>query len=212
MTRRPLPSTGSEWASFPRFLGTIRTLRLPAALPASLLGLWIGGTACAPVDSLPAGTGAAPVGLGLVSRSPPASSSGNGRASHVPGRPFCVFALLSDPGRTLASGHQRCSGAAPATSRTRAPAKDTNFEARSHGFNTRCLRFAAPVTRRPRKTRFRLLARLCRMGLVTHRVSVKVSSSEYYPPFPDFVARRCVRTGRADGQAGAVLAVQAGPP
>jgi hypothetical protein len=31
---------------------------------------------------------------------------------------------------------------------------------------------SAPVARRPRTTRFRLLTRLCRMGLATHMVSV----------------------------------------
>jgi hypothetical protein len=39
------------------------------------------------------------------------------------------------------------------------------FEALSRGLYTRCLRFAPPVARTGRKTRFRLLARLCRVGL-----------------------------------------------
>ena len=38
------------------------------------------------------------------------------------------------------------------------------FEAQSRGPCTRCLRFAAPVARTPRKTRFRLVANLCRVG------------------------------------------------
>jgi hypothetical protein len=47
------------------------------------------------------------------------------------------------------------------------------FEAQSHGFGTGCLRFAGRVTPTPRKTRFRLLARLFRTGLVTRRVPSK---------------------------------------
>ncbi len=47
------------------------------------------------------------------------------------------------------------------------------FGAQSHGFGTGCLRFAGRVTPTPRKTRFRLLARLFRTGLVTRRVPSK---------------------------------------
>jgi len=47
------------------------------------------------------------------------------------------------------------------------------FEAQSHGFGTGCLRFAGRVTPTPRKTRFRLLARLFRTGLITRRVPSK---------------------------------------
>ena len=49
----------------------------------------------------------------------------------------------------------------------------STFEAQSHGFGTGCLRFAVRVTPTPRKTRFRLLARLFRTGLVTRRVPTK---------------------------------------
>ena len=60
------------------------------------------------------------------------------------------------------------------------------FGAQSHGFGTGCLRFAGRVAPTPRKTRFRLLARLSRTGLVTRRVPSK--GFELYPtsqpPFP----------------------------
>jgi hypothetical protein len=59
------------------------------------------------------------------------------------------------------------------------------FGAQSHGPLTRCLRFAAPVTRAPRKTRFRPLAKLCRAGLVTRRVPTK-GFRLWLPPFPSF--------------------------
>ena len=39
-----------------------------------------------------------------------------------------------------------------------------SFGAPSHGSHVRCLRFAVPVNRQPRKTRFRLEASLCRAG------------------------------------------------
>lgn len=39
-----------------------------------------------------------------------------------------------------------------------------HFGAQSHGLHARCLRFAAPVTRSPRKTRFRRVANLYRVG------------------------------------------------
>jgi hypothetical protein len=47
------------------------------------------------------------------------------------------------------------------------------FEAQSHGFGTGYLRFAGRVAPTPRKTRFRLLAKLFRTGLVTRRVPSK---------------------------------------
>jgi hypothetical protein len=60
------------------------------------------------------------------------------------------------------------------------------FEAQSHGFGTGCLRFAGRVAPAPRKTRFRLLAKLFRTGLVIRRVPTK--GFELYPtsqpPFP----------------------------
>ena len=40
------------------------------------------------------------------------------------------------------------------------------FEAQFTGFGARCLRFAQAVSRQGRKTRFRLLVRLCRAGSI----------------------------------------------
>jgi hypothetical protein len=98
--------------------------------------------------------------------------------------PDCALALLFDPGRTHASGHAM---------RRRGPrsvhhegSRIRTFEAQSHGFGTGCLRFAGRVAPTPRKTRFRLLARLFRTGLATRRVPSK--GFELYPtsqpPFP----------------------------
>ena len=68
-----------------------------------------------------------------------------------------------------------------ATARRRGPRLRDNegsnesfsFEARSQGLGARCLRFAAGIAPEPRKTRFRLPAKLCRVGLVTHRIPPK---------------------------------------
>jgi hypothetical protein len=60
----------------------------------------------------------------------------------------------------------------PCFRRRRLPPQ-TPFGAPSHGLVTRCLRFAAWVAPGQRKTRFRLLAKLCRAGLVTRWVPIQ---------------------------------------
>ena len=52
---------------------------------------------------------------------------------------------------------------------------ETHFEARSRGFGTGCLRFVGCIATPPRKTRFRLLAQLCRVGLIPTGFERKVS-------------------------------------
>ena len=95
------------------------------------------------------------------------------------GNPHCALALLFDLGRTNASGHAM---------RRRGPrcvhdegSRTGTLEAQSHGFGTGCLRFAGRVTPTPRKTRFRLLAKLFRTGLTARRVPTK--GFEVYPTF-----------------------------
>ena len=83
---------------------------------------------------------------------------GDDRASHVPGEPPCAYALLYDPGGTDASGHSTRRRGPRLAPRQGLTTCNLYFEAQSHSLGTRCLRFAAPVTRTPRKTRFRLLA------------------------------------------------------
>ncbi len=61
------------------------------------------------------------------------------------------------------------------------------FGARSHGLQTRCLRFASRITPTTRKTRFRLVASLDRAGLITCGIPKKVSGVFYIlPPSPGF--------------------------
>jgi hypothetical protein len=62
--------------------------------------------------------------------------------------------------------------------------EDVDFGAQWHGPLTRCLRFAARVAPAPRKIRFRLLAKLCRAGLVTCRVPTKGFCVITTSPFP----------------------------
>ena len=107
------------------------------------------------------------------------------------GNPHCALALLYDPGGTGASGPCDAPARPPLCPRRRLP-RLASFEAQSHGFGTGCLRFAGRVAPTPRKTRFRLLARLFRTGLVTRRVPSK--GFEVYPtsqpPFPSFHGAR----------------------
>ncbi len=63
---------------------------------------------------------------------------------------------------------------APATATAKAPALDI-FEAQSHSFYSRCLRFTlrSPSTC---KTRFRLVVSLYRVRFTTHRVEKRISN------------------------------------
>jgi hypothetical protein len=96
---------------------------------------------------------------------------GDDRISYVPGEPVVLLPCSPTPAGPT---HQAFA------MRRRGPryvhgegSHYAAFEAQSHGFGTGCLRFAGRVTSTPRKTRFRLLARLFRTGLVTRRVPSK---------------------------------------
>ena len=121
--------------------------------------------------------------------------SGNDRISYVPGEPRLCSCPALRPRQDRRIRPLRCAGAAPAVSTTKAPALRT-FEAQSHGFGTGCLRFAGRVTPPPRKTRFRLLARLFRTGLVTRRVPSKgfTMYPTSHPPFPSSTWRKDTHT------------------
>jgi hypothetical protein len=66
-------------------------------------------------------------------------------------------------------------GAAPVLATTKAPANLGTFEAQSHGFCTRCLRFALGIAPPGRKTRFPLLSAL-RDG-----IGYPQDSNEWFP-------------------------------
>ncbi len=79
--------------------------------------------------------------------------------------PDCTFALLSDPGATQHKRPYACFGAAPAPETTKARA--TSHLSRLNDTASALAVYASQsrIAPDPRKTRFRLLARLCRAGL-----------------------------------------------
>ena len=112
-------------------------------------------------------------GLELVARYlQPGCCRGDDRISYVLGEPQCVFALLLDPGRADPVRPLRRVGAAPTGTTMKAPAIGT-FEAESHSFNTRCLRFAGRVTPTTTQDSLRLLAKLYRRGWLPSRAPTK---------------------------------------
>jgi hypothetical protein len=79
----------------------------------------------------------------------------------------------SDLARCLAASWRI--GAVPAIRNSEDPERFVLSGLNSHGLRTRCLRFAAFLSRRivqPRKTHFRLVANLYRAGLVTRRTTL----------------------------------------
>jgi len=113
--------------------------------------------------------------------SPAGSYDGGGRVSQVPERPSCPCALFLDPGRTECAKPLRRLGMAPACVNN-----GGSHDRRFRGSIARHRDSLSPLRSGgrppPRQTRFRLLARLCRAGLVTRRVAtkgfrVRVSSS-----------------------------------
>jgi hypothetical protein len=86
---------------------------------------------------------------------------------------------------------QRVDTAFRTSTRRRLP-QLTYFGAQSHSLHTRCLRFATRVTPEPRKTRFRLVANLCRAGLTARWVPLQgfSNASSLLPPCPSFPGAR----------------------
>ena len=116
-------------------------------------------------------------GLGLGEPVPAPRRSLRWRRRGLPGsretHPHACHALRPRQGRCLHGlSKRRCD--LPSNARRR-PSHSMHFGAQSRGLRAPCERFAPWVTPGPRITRFRLAADLGRMGLVTHRVSNKVS-------------------------------------
>jgi len=89
---------------------------------------------------------------------------GDGRASQVPGRPLCPYALLLDPGRTEDARPLRRLDMAPACVNNEGSRDEAGFGARLHGFGTGCLRFVLAVTRHDARLASGCLAQLGRAG------------------------------------------------
>ncbi len=114
-------------------------------------------------------------GLELVDPATPSrdNARGNVRFSQVPVEPhLSVCSCSRDPGRTDVSD--------PFVRRPCCPrsfnyedSDDGTIEAQWHGFRTCYLRFVVQVTRTPRKTRSRLLVKLCRTGLSPVKAPLK---------------------------------------
>ncbi len=80
----------------------------------------------------------------------------------------------------------------PSASMTASASTPEAFGALSRSLRAPCVRFAAPVARTPRNTRFRLVASPCRAGLVTRRDAQRVSeftARASHPPSPGFAWR-----------------------
>jgi hypothetical protein len=99
--------------------------------------------------------------------------AGDEQVSQVPGEPWCRHARFLDPGGIAAPGQSDAATRPPYTTTTWAPASSIISRLNSRALPTRCLRFVLRVAPGARKTRFRLLARLYRVGLNTHRVPPK---------------------------------------
>lgn len=114
-------------------------------------------------------------GLGLGPPAPlPVCSRGDEQISQVPGEPCRVFALDSDSGRALAPRHRGASVLPPVRATWR-PQRVTNLSKLDSTAFTLTV-YASPRGHPfRRKTRFRLVATLYRVGLATHRVPKHVS-------------------------------------
>ncbi len=127
------------------------------------------------------------MGLELVTRYlPPGLCREDGGASQVPGGPRCERALFSDPGGIADARPLRRRDAAFRQDDDVGSRDHENFGAQSHGPLPHCLRFAMPVARSLRKTRFRLLASSAGRGLVPRKVPSKGFSTIVHSPFPSF--------------------------
>ncbi len=161
VTRQHLSSTGSLGRLSPlrRYYWL---LRLPTAHPASL---WspLGSAVPRATSSSPRRSAHPARAWGLFFRCPGRSFR---RRSDLPGSwgvLLCVCPALR-PRPSLGTSPVTVPRCSPRSDDDEGLCIDGNFGARSHGFRTHCLRFAARVAPDPRKTRFRLVASLYRAG------------------------------------------------
>jgi hypothetical protein len=162
--RLPLPSTGSSWREFPGFLGTTRSSdslrsvpprfvsfawRLPPFRPCSFHLFRALGT-----GGLELGHPVLRPGLTVEIAGPP----------RFLGDPNACVPCSLTPAESVVPRHRGTPDAAFRQSDGVGLRSLVNLGAQSHGPHARCLRFAARVAPTPRKTRFRLVATLCRAG------------------------------------------------
>jgi hypothetical protein len=173
MTRLPLPSAGSPWGGFPCFAGTMSSSDCLPSFPRAR---------CLAPRLPPRASCFAPVGTtrgadepGLVHRV--ALPDFGRRRQALPGSwgtPICARPRSRTPERPPYQAI-RYFGAADGPRGQARLSRCQIFRGSIRGSRTPCVRFAAEVTLAPRNTRFRLVATLCRAGLVACWVPLKVS-------------------------------------
>ena len=152
---------------FPRLKGTIRRSESPPSLPPHFVAFVWRYPGRIRV-SLPRPPDAKAVGLELVTRYlPPGSAEKMAGPPRFLGNPEVDVPCSSTPAGSRAPGHLGAATRPSVTLTTSAPAGYSRLGAQWHGPLTGCLRFAARVAPAPRKTRFRLPARLYRAGVDT---------------------------------------------
>ncbi len=183
MTNPSLPSTGSPQVRFPGFTGTMKECdSLPSVSPRFVSFAWRYHPVrlCSSLPQVRRRLGA----WSFRVWQPPANfyRGGADRVSQVPGRPPCACALFLDPGRTSPPGHPGGSARPPHLPTTRAPTislfRGSIAEPRHSLFTLR-----RGCCHPRRKTRFRVLAKLSRTGLVTRWASTKGFRSASVPLF-----------------------------
>ena len=175
------PPRGPE-GRFPRFHGTIRRSESPPPVPPRFVS-FTRPVSRSHLGFAPMVAGCADHGPGVGHPVPPAGNCREGGgASQVPGEPQGERAPFSDPGGFACARPWRRRDAAFRFEYNVGSRESLHFGAQWRGPFTGCLRFAARVTPAPRKTRFRLLARLCRTGVDTPQ-----GSNEKFPRYNRFL-------------------------
>ena len=105
---------------------------------------------------------------------------GDVRDSQVPGEPF-ISAVFYDPGPATQAKPISAGRCCPSSFNSLWARSTVVFRGSIRRPLFRCLRFAAPVTRTPRKTRYRLAATLGRTGLSPAGLQREVSGCQFIP-------------------------------
>src|SRR6516164_6141772 len=183
-TWHSLPSTGSFWGKFPCFRGTMECSELlrPSRRPSLPSGHATMRCAC---DFAPGGPGRQAAGQGFVVRSPLPERNA-WRRSGTPrflGNPPVSLPCSATPAGPIRQALRRCR-CCPRYEYGEGSHED-GFGAESHGFDTRCLRFAGTVTCHDARRASRCWP-LCEAGLVTRRIPPKGFRVASYisSPFP----------------------------
>src|ERR1019366_2136004 len=158
--------------------------------PASPTALWAADHRCVLCSSPTARDRAADQpGVGKPEPRPAVTTEMAG-SLRFPSDPHAPAPCSRTPVGPMHARPSRRLGAAPACVYN-GGSRNEYFEAQSHGIGTRCLRFAVRVTSSPRKTYFRLLAKLCRAGFVNPQ-----GCNERFPSSSLFLLSRAYLTLR----------------